>query len=207
MAKVGSDSTFANAKVESDPTFDPAFAARLDPARDAVIPFVVRTQGFIVPAGNPARVASFADVVRRRLRFVNRQPGSGTRILVDRLIANEGIDTRAIAGWSTEEFTHAAVAATVAAGRAEVGFGIRAAAAQLGLGFVPVVDERYAFVVKRDDLGDPRVRAFRRLLASASVAKVVAPMPGYRFDTPSSGRPGARSGGGRPVGGGTTIAP
>ena len=144
-------------------------------------PFVVRTQGLILPRGNPAGVRSLADVAAKRLRFVNRQPGSGTRIALERLVAREGIDPGAIAGWTHEEFTHAAVAATIAAGEAEAGFGIRAAAAQLGLAFVPLVDERYAFACRRRELADPRIRAFRGLIASPAVAKVVAPLPGYRF--------------------------
>lgn len=155
--------------------------ARLDLSRDAVLPFVVRTQGLILPRGNPAGIRSLADIAAKRLRFVNRQPGSGTRIAFERLVALEGIDPAAIAGWTHEEFTHAAVAATVAAGEADAGFGIRAAAAQLGLGFVPLADEHYAFVCRRRELGDPRIRAFRRLIASPTVAKVVAPLPGYRL--------------------------
>ena len=79
---------------------------------------------------------------------MNRQPGSGTRIAIERRLAREGIAAGDIAGWTTEEFTHAAVAATVAAGSAEAGFGIQAAAAQLGLAFVPLVDERYAFALQ-----------------------------------------------------------
>jgi len=160
--------------------FDPLLA-RLDPARDAVLPFVVRTQGLILPRGNPDGVRSLADIAAKRLRFVNRQPGSGTRIALERLVAREGIDPAAIAGWTHEEFTHAAVAATIAAGEADAGFGIEAAAAQLGLAFVPLVDERYAFACRRRELADPRIRAFRRLIASPTVAKVVAPLPGYRL--------------------------
>jgi len=171
--------------------FDPLLA-RLDPARDAVLPFVVRTQGLILPRGNPDGVRSLADIAAKRLRFVNRQPGSGTRIALERLVAREGIDPAAIAGWTHEEFTHAAVAATIAAGEADAGFGIEAAAAQLGLAFVPLAGERYAFACRLRELSDPRIRAFRRLIASPAVAKVVAPLPGYRLApperAPSSGR-------------------
>ena len=166
--------------------------ARLDLARDAVLPFVVRTQGLIRPRGNPDGVRSLADIAAKRLRFVNRQPGSGTRIALERLVAREGIDPAAIAGWTHEEFTHAAVAATIAAGEADAGFGIEAAAAQLGLAFVPLAGERYAFACRRRELADPRIRAFRRLVTSPAVAKVVAPLPGYRLApperAPSSGR-------------------
>jgi molybdate transport repressor ModE-like protein len=160
---------------------DDPLLARLDPARDAILPFVVRTQGLILPRGNPANVHTLADVASKRLRLVNRQPGSGTRVALERLLARARIGHEAIVGWTREEFTHAAVAATVAAGEADVGFGIRAAAAQLGLAFVPLAVERYAFVCRRGDLAEPRLRAFRRLIASEAVRKVVAPLPGYRW--------------------------
>ena len=155
---------------------------RLDKRRDVTLPFVVRMQGLILPRGNPANVRSLADVVAKRLRLVNRQPGSGTRLALERLLARAKLAPEAIAGWTREEFTHAAVAATVAAGEADVGFGIQAAAAQLGLAFVPLAEERYAFACRRRDLADPRVRVFRNLIASATVAKVVAPLPGYKLD-------------------------
>jgi molybdate transport repressor ModE-like protein len=177
----GSDPGFL-AKRGSDPGVPAgSLLAVLDPARDAVLPFVERTQGLILPRGNPAGVRSLADLVARRLRFVNRQPGSGTRIALEGLLAREGVDPAGIAGWTREEFTHAAVAATVAAGEAEAGFGLQAAAAQLGLAFVPLLRERYAFACRRRELADPRVRAFRGLLVSPTVAKVVAPLPGYRL--------------------------
>ncbi|CAG0962360.1 hypothetical protein BURK1_00780 [Burkholderiales bacterium] len=166
---------------DSDIGLPDPLLGRLDVARDAVIPFVVRTQGLILPRGNPGRVRSIADIASRRLRFVNRQPGSGTRLALERWLAREHVVPGAIVGWTHEEFTHAAVAATVAAGEADAGFGIQAAATQLGLAFVPVVDERYAFACRRAELTDPRIRAFLALVASETVAKVVAPLPGYRW--------------------------
>jgi len=172
--------------------------AKLDRRRDVTLPFVTRTQGLILPRGNPAGVASLADVVAKRLRLVNRQPGSGTRLALERLLARAKIASEAIAGWSREEFTHAAVAATVAAGEADVGFGIQAAAAQLGLSFVPLAEERYAFACRRRELDDPRIVAFRKLIASPTVAKVVAPLPGYRL-TPAEAPPEPRPPAGRPA--------
>jgi len=154
--------------------------ARLDPSRDTILPFVERTQGLILPRGNPSRVRSLADVAERGLRYVNRQPGSGTRLSIERLLARSRVDPASILGWTREEFTHAAVAATVASGAADAGFGIQAAASQLGLAFVPLLRERYAFAFRRDMRDDARVRAFRRLIASDAVARVVAPLPGYR---------------------------
>jgi molybdate transport repressor ModE-like protein len=156
--------------------------ARLDRTRDAVLPFISRVQGLILPRGNPRRVKSVPDIAAKRLKIVNRQPGSGTRILFDRLLARAGIDPASLPGYTNEEFTHAAVAATVAAGKAEAGFGIQAAAAQFGLAFVPVVSERYLFACRRRVLGTPRVAAFRALLASPATRAVVTPMPGYALE-------------------------
>jgi len=166
-------------------TSDPLLT-RLDPERDAVIRFLTREQGLVVPRGNPRRVRSLRDVRTKRLTIVNRQPGSGTRLLLDRLLAREGIAPATIAGYANEEFTHAAVAATVAAGRADAGFAIRAAAAQFGLGFVPVATERYLFACAKRAAESPRIMAFRALLASRATRAVVAPLPGYAVDAPGA---------------------
>jgi molybdate transport repressor ModE-like protein len=156
----------------------------LDPARDAAIPFLVRTQGLLLPKGNPRRVRSLADVAKKRLRFVNRQPGSGTRAIVDALLARDAIAPSRIVGYGNEEFTHAAVAATVASGGADAGLGVQAAAARHGLAFVPLLEERYLFVCRRDRLQSPAVRAFRRELASARTRQVVTGLAGYALDRP-----------------------
>jgi molybdate transport repressor ModE-like protein len=156
--------------------------ARLDAARDVVLPFLTRMQGLILPRGNPRRVKSIGDVAAKRLSIVNRQPGSGTRILFDRLLARAHVDPAAMPGYTNEEFTHAAVAATIAAGKAEAGFGIQAAAAQFGLAFVPVISERYLFACRRRMLDTPRIAAFRALLASSATRAVVRPLPGYALE-------------------------
>lgn len=158
--------------------------ARLDPARDALVSFITRTQGLIVPRGNPRRLRSLAHVVARGLAIVNRQSGSGTRLLLDRLLARAHIDPARVRGYTQEEFTHAAVAATVAAGRADAALGIQAAAAQFGLSFVPLAVERYCFACRRRSLDSARVAAFRELLASDATRAVVAPLPGYALDHP-----------------------
>ena len=158
--------------------------ARLNPARDTMLRFITRKQGLILPRGNPRRVRALADIAAKRLTIVNRQSGSGTRLLFDRLLAKARIAPGALAGYTNEEFTHAAVAATVAAGRADAGFGIQAAAAQFGLAFVPLATERYLFACRRKALDTPRIEAFRALLASAATRAVVAPLPGYALDAP-----------------------
>lgn len=158
----------------------------LSATRDALLRFLTRSQGLIVPRGNPRRIRSVGDLVAKRSTIVNRQPGSGTRLLFDRLLSRAGIEGAALPGYSNEEFTHAAVAATVAAGRADAGFGIRAAAAQFGLGFVPIVTEQYLFACARRSLESPGIEAFRALLASAATRAVIKPLPGYRLDAPGT---------------------
>jgi len=148
--------------------------------RDRLIRVVDREQGFILPRGNPARVHGFRDVERKRLRFVNRQRGSGTRLLIDRLIANEGLEASSLVGYANEEFTHAAVAATVASGAADAGFGLRAAAAEYGLAFVPRVRERYYLAVRASALATPAVLRLIDALQGPVFARVADTLPGYR---------------------------
>ena len=157
---------------------------RLDPDRYVLVRFARRRQGLIVPRGNPRRLRTLADVAQRRLRFVNRQRGSGTRVLVDQLLRAQALDAAALRGYATEEFTHLAVAATVAAGKADVGFGLEAAARQFALAFVPIVEERYLFACRRTALRSPGLQRFRVLLASADAARIVKRLAGYALDAP-----------------------
>jgi putative molybdopterin biosynthesis protein len=116
-----------------------------------------RAQGLIVAPGNPLRLRRVGDIARRQARFINRQRGSGTRAWFDRLLAQARIDSGAIRGYADEEFTHQAVAAVVAAGQADVGMGVRAAADRFGLGFQPLGEETYFLALHDSDLRDPRV--------------------------------------------------
>jgi putative molybdopterin biosynthesis protein len=156
------------------------FRRLLHARRDRLIRFVDRDQGFILPRTNPERVHTFADIARRRLRFVNRQRGSGTRLLIDRVLADEAVDAASIGGYANEEFTHAAVAATVASGAADAGFGLRAAAADYGLAFVPRVRERYYLAVRARTLSAPALGRLVDALKSGLLARIVARLPGYR---------------------------
>jgi molybdate-binding protein len=147
--------------------------------RDKVVRFVDREQGLILPHGNPAHVRTLRDVAERNLCFINRQRGSGTRQLIDRMIADARIDPSALVGFGTEEFTHAAVAATVASGGADAGFGLRAAAVEYGLAFVPLVRERYFLALHARDVPTlPFVRLIDAL-KSADFARRVRRLPGY----------------------------
>jgi molybdate-binding protein len=156
------------------------FLRWLSARRDRLIRFVDRDQGLILPRGNPGRVKSFRDIAAKELRFVNRQRGSGTRLLIERRVADEGIEPEALAGYANEEFTHAAVAATVASGGADAGFGLRAAAAEYGLAFVPLVRERYFLAVRAADVERPAVARLIDTLRNPLFARLAARLPGYR---------------------------
>jgi molybdate transport repressor ModE-like protein len=152
---------------------------QLRPRRDRLIRFVDRVQGLIVRRGNPHRMASLADVARRKLRFVNRQRGSGTRLLLDALLDREGIAHGAITGYANEEFTHAAVAATVASGGADAGFGLQAAAARYKLGFVPLARERYWLAARASALRSAGLARLIQALREPAFAGIVEQFPGY----------------------------
>jgi molybdate transport repressor ModE-like protein len=162
------------------------FMRHLRAGHDRLVQFVDREQGLIVARGNPHRVRDLADMVDRKLRFVNRQPGSGTRLLIDAQLASAGVRSRDVDGYASEEFTHAAVAATIASSLADVGFGVAAAAAEYDLGFVPIVRERYFFVVHENLLRSAPIVALRDSLAGPVFKKLVGHMAGY--DATHAGR-------------------
>jgi molybdate transport repressor ModE-like protein len=156
------------------------FRRYLRARRDRLVGLFEREQGLMLRPGNPARVRSFRDIARKGLRFVNRQRGSGTRLLIDRLIAAAGLEPATLAGYTTEEFTHPAVAAMVASGAADAGFGLRAAAVEQRLAFVPLVRERYYLAVRASALTTPAVRRLLGELRGERFARIVDRLPGYR---------------------------
>ncbi|MBM3501875.1 MAG: molybdopterin biosynthesis protein, partial [Armatimonadetes bacterium] len=147
-----------------------------------VVGWVGREQGLIVAPGNPRRVSGLQDIASSGLQFVNRQRGAGTRLLLDYHLARLAIDPAALHGYDREEYTHLAVAAAVASGRAEAGLGIRAAAEALGLGFVPLFQERYDLVIPRRHYEDPFLRPLLDLLVDPDFRKAVAALPGYSIE-------------------------
>lgn len=156
------------------------FRALLDDASLRVVHFVDREQGLMVAPGNPLGVLGIRDIARRKARFVNRQPGSGTRLFFDQLLATCGVRPCQILGYHSEEFTHAAVAATVASGMADCGFGIEAAARQHHLDFVPVANEHYYLAARKSTLQRPGPRALIAALAAPAFRRGLAGLPGYR---------------------------
>jgi molybdate-binding protein len=138
-----------------------------------------RRQGLIVARGNPYRLETLADASRRGLRMVNRQRGSGTRSLIDQLLAANGLKPESIAGYAHEEFTHEAIAATVAGGQADVGFGIEAAAARYDLDFVPLLWERYGFALRNSVAESPEGKQFLARLRGNTFRQRLLALPGY----------------------------
>jgi putative molybdopterin biosynthesis protein len=146
-----------------------------------VVRLVHREQGLIVAAGNPADVTGLDDLPR--LRYVNRQRGAGTRVLLDHELGRRAIDAGAVDGYEREEPTHLAVAAAVAAGRADAGLGVMAAARAFGLGFVPVAREPFDLVMRP---GEPAVAPLLALLEDADFKAQVEALGGY--STAETGR-------------------
>jgi molybdate transport repressor ModE-like protein len=144
-----------------------------------LVHFADRTQGLIVARDNPLGIASLSDVARSKARFVNRQPGSGTRIFFDALLSAHRLRPAQIHGYRHEEFTHAAVAAMIASGTADVAFGIEAAAAQQGLSFVPLATERYFLAMRATTPSRPAAQSLLSALESRWFRKIVREMPGY----------------------------
>jgi molybdate transport repressor ModE-like protein len=160
--------------------------AALDPYRPwlrvrgmVLVRFASRRQGLMIARGNPMGIRSLGDLARGGLHFVNRQTGSGTRLCFDRLLAEQRIEPARINGYGTEEFTHAAVAATVASGMADAGFGIEAAAHHHGLDFVPLALERYFLAAREATLSRPAAESLVVTMASASFRGRLAELPGY----------------------------
>ena len=152
----------------------------LKPGLHKIIGFARRTQGLMVAKGNPLGLNSLRDVSERRARFVNRALGTGTRVLLDELLAQQGLAAGRIKGYQHTEPSHAAVAQTVAAGQADAGLGIEAAARARGLDFVPLIEEDYHLVCLKSALDEPAVQALRAVLASEGWLQQLQQLPGYR---------------------------
>ncbi len=158
----------------------------LHQSEHALVHLAVRTQGLFVAAGNPLGVRGLGDLARPELRFVNRPVGSGTRVLTDLLLADLGLEPERVNGYRTTELTHAAVAAFVASGMADVGLGVQTAAHRFGLHFIPLLKERYFFAVHHRHLNGPRLQAILQVLQAPAFRAQVAALKGY--DASQTGR-------------------
>ncbi len=149
----------------------------LDTDTATLIKGIGRIQGLMVGKGNPKNIKSFADIVGHR--YVNRQLGSGTRILFDYLLKTNGIDKNEILGYRNEEFTHTAVAAQIAGGNADCGLGIYSAAQMYDLDFIELSVEEYDFIVNNDFINTPMYNAFMEVFHSDDLKERMKRMGGY----------------------------
>jgi putative molybdopterin biosynthesis protein len=160
-----------------------SYVRRLLPDEEIVLVHLAyREQGFLTPPGNPLGLSSLRDLACPGVRFVNRQRGSGTRVLLDYQLRQEGIDPGAIVGYQREEFTHMAVAAAVQSGAANVGLGIRAAAHALGLTFVSLFSERYDLAIPRRHWESELLAPLRHLLFDPAYRSAVEALGGYNVE-------------------------
>ncbi|TDP88195.1 molybdate transport repressor ModE-like protein [Aquabacterium commune] len=155
------------------------YAQWLSPKHSRVIHMATRRQGLFVAHGNPLEIYGVQDLARKGVRFVNRQPSSGTRFLLECCLRQAKVPTSQIAGWELAEFTHAAVAAYVASGMADVGFGVEPPARRFKLDFVPVATERYFFLCRDADLQRPELQAVLEVMRGEAFHAVVNALPGY----------------------------
>ena len=163
-----------------------AFKRHLVPGTHKLIDFARRRQGLMVAAGNPKSIHALPDLARGDVRFIKRQRGAGTRVEIDQLLAGEHIDPARITGFASEETTHLAVAAAVAAGAADTGFGIEAAALHYGLTFLPIAGEHYYLACLKETLDHPAVRAMIAVLQGAAWRAQAAAQPGYTLADPGA---------------------
>ncbi len=143
------------------------------------INLVLRQQGLILSKENPKKIKGLEDLVRKDVTFINRQAGSGTRILLDFRLKELGLDPTRIRGYEEEEFTHMAVAVAVLSNRADVGLGIYAAARALDLAFIPVVQEEYDLVIPEKYWGEEKIQALLSVIGTADFQEAVTALGGY----------------------------
>jgi len=151
----------------------------LDDDRHCLIYLAQRDTGLFVQQGNPKNIHSLADLIKPDVRFVNRQVGSSTRLLVGLMLDHLGINPDHIKGYDSGEFTHMAIAAHVASGMADAGVGVETAAWRCGLSFIPLAKERYFFAVQRDSLENPLMQQLLALLVDPRYLDYVSELVGY----------------------------
>ena len=164
----------------ADGSYNASYLRRYLPDRDIrMLTLVHREQGFIVPRGNPRGIKTIHDLFQDGLTFINRQAGSGTRVLLDYELSRNSLDADGIRGYDQDEYTHMAVAVAVLSGKADTGLGIRSAANALGLDFVPLVEERYDLLIPGEYWDEPMIQAVREVIDTPLFRETVERMGGY----------------------------
>lgn len=156
-----------------------ASRAWLNPTAHRVLGFATREMGLIVRRGNPLGVGSLEKLLEPSIRFVNRDPDSGTRMLFDQMLQQRGIKGSQINGYDQFEFTHAAVAAYVASDMADVSFGVEPAARQFDLDFVRLVTEDYFLVCRKEFLEIEAMKRVLSILRGEAFRNAISQLPGY----------------------------
>jgi len=163
-----------------DGSYNVSYLMKYLPDMDVrLINLVLRDQGLMVPKGNPKGIGGIEDLPREGITFINRQGGSGTRILLDYKLQQLGIDAGQIAGYETDEFTHMSVAVAVLSGTVDVGLGIYAAAKALDLDFIPVVTEQYDLVIPQAYFESENIQTLLNIVNSGTFKKRVEALGGY----------------------------
>lgn len=172
---------------EADGTYNISFLKKYFPQGGIkLVECVGRTQGIMVAKGNPLGISSMKDLQKSGLRYVNRQKGSGTRILLDYLCKKENLDTTSIYGYEREEFTHTSVAAQIASGSADAGLGIYSAAMLYDLDFVPICTEQYDLLIPDYAWDTPMVQELLSILKSDAFRERLEQLGGYTLEHPGT---------------------
>ncbi len=160
--------------------FNIPFVKRIMPNETIVlINLMQRVQGLMVAQGNPRHIVGIEDLKRPDITFVNRQKGSGTRILLDSRLFKAAIAPAEIKGYEREENTHMAVATLVARGQADTGLGAQSAASVVGLDFIPLLKERYDLIALQEDFEQPPLQKIREVVQQESFKNMLQSIPGY----------------------------
>jgi len=144
-----------------------------------LINLVQRIQGLMVKPGNPKHILGIRDLIRSDITYVNRQRGSGTRILLDAQLRHQGIVSTKIKGYDREETTHSAVAGAIAQGDADVGLGAQSAASAAGLDFIPLIKERYDLIILKEKFSNPFAQRLVEVIRQDSFHEMLRSIPGY----------------------------
>lgn len=155
------------------------YAKWLNLKNSRIIHIATRRQGLMVAPGNPLEIFSVADLTKQGVRFVNRQPSSGTYFLLECFLKKENIKKSQITGFNQREFTHAAVAAYVASGMADAGLGVETPSRRFKLDFIPLATEQYFLVCNKDSLNTPHLRSVLKVLNDSDFKKSINELPGY----------------------------
>jgi putative molybdopterin biosynthesis protein len=165
---------------QTSDTFNTPYVSRIMPGRRvALITVAYRRLGLIIPTDNPENIQGIEDIARDYIRFVNRQPGSGTRVWLDAFLKDHNISTNQILGYNNEKTTHSAVARAIAEGEADLGVGLEAAARSYGLGFLWLRNDRYDLVIPDTQMEQPPIKALVDWLNDNSTREFIASLGGY----------------------------